>query len=77
MREAAGWMRFSRASKSRPRGPAMTTSPSTTALSGREALSGSTSSGKYRVRGFSFRLPISTESPSRKTMARKPSHFGS
>ena len=36
-----------------------------------------TTSGKYRVMGRSFRLPISTSSPSRNTMDRNPSHFGS
>ena len=35
------------------------------------------SSGKYRVSGFSLREPSSTSSPSRNTMQRKPSHFGS
>ncbi len=36
-----------------------------------------TTSGKYRVIGFSLRLPITTSSPSRKMMARNPSHLGS
>ncbi len=33
--------------------------------------------GKYRVNGRSLRLVSSTLSPSRKTMQRNPSHFGS
>ncbi len=33
--------------------------------------------GKLRVTGRSLRLPISTSSPSRKMIDRKPSHFGS
>ena len=55
----------------------MTISPSITQRSGSSALIAATSSGKYRVIGRSFRLPISTSSPSRNTMARKPSHLGS
>ena len=76
-REAAGWIRWSRASKSRPFLPAMTISPSTTARAGNPWRSGSMSSGKYRVRGRSLRLPSSTSSPSRNTMHRNPSHLGS
>ena len=52
-------------------------SPSTTHFSGRLASAASRISGKYRVIGFSLRLPISTRSPDRKTIDRKPSHFGS
>ena len=55
----------------------MTISPSTTQRSGSSALTAATTSGKYRVIGFSLRLPISTSSPSRKMIDRKPSHFGS
>ena len=77
IRDAAGWMRWSRASKSRPLSPAMTISPSSTQRSGMLARSAGGSSGKYRVSGFSLRLPSSTSSPSRKTMQRNPSHFGS
>ena len=76
-RDSAGWIRWDRASKSRPVGPAMTISPSTTQRSGRLARNDTTSSGKYLVSGFSFRLPSTTSSPSRKTMHRKPSHLGS
>ena len=76
-RESAGWIRWDSASKSSPDGPAMTISPSRTQRSGRLARSDSTSSGKYRVSGFSLRLPSTTSSPSRKTMHRKPSHLGS
>ena len=52
-------------------------SPSTTHRGGRAARTASRISGKYRVIGFSFRLPSSTSAPSRKTIVRKPSHFGS
>ena len=38
---------------------------------------GVATSGKYRVIGRSLRLPISTSSPSRKMIDRKPSHLGS
>src|SRR4051812_43000528 len=55
----------------------MTISPSTTHRSGNSAFTASTSSGKYRVIGFSLRLPSSISSPSRKISDRKPSHFGS
>jgi hypothetical protein len=55
----------------------MTISPSTTHRSGNSALIAATNSGKYRVMGRSLRLPSSTSSPSRKTIDRKPSHFGS
>ena len=44
---------------------------------GKAVRTASTISGKYRVIGFSLRLPISTMSPSRKMTDRKPSHFGS
>ena len=54
-----------------------TISPSITARSGKLAFTASTTSGKYRVIGRSLRLPISTSSPSRKMIERKPSHFGS
>ena len=78
-RLAAGWIRCSRASKSsrRPDESGITISPSTTHRGGRFAVNASTSSGKYRVIGRSLRLPISTSSPSRKTIDRKPSHLGS
>ena len=45
-REAAGWMRWDRASKSSPSGPATTTSPSSTHRAGSCDLMVSTSSGK-------------------------------
>ena len=63
-RLAAGWIRCCSASKSSlsPEAPITTISPSTTQRSGRFALIASTSSGKYRVIGRSFRLPISTSS---------------
>ena len=77
MRLAAGWIRNESRSKSRPCSVAITISPSITHCSGSCARIGATSSGKYRVSGFSLRLPISTSSPSRNTIARKPSHFGS
>jgi hypothetical protein len=54
-----------------------TISPSTTHRCGSEASSGASSSGKYRVNGRSLRLANSIASPSRKTMQRNPSHFGS
>ena len=78
-RLSAGWIRCWSASKSSrsPDSPITMTSPSTTHRSGRFARSASTSSGKYRVIGRSLRLPISTSSWSRKTIERKPSHFGS
>ena len=78
-RLAAGWMRSCSASKSSrlPSASGITISPSITHRSGSSALIAATSSGKYRVIGRSFRLPISTSSPSRKTIDRKPSHFGS
>src|SRR4029077_2617635 len=55
----------------------MTISPSITERSGRLAFTASTTSGKYLVIGRSLRLPISTSSPSRKMIDRKPSHLGS
>src|SRR5919107_98885 len=78
-RLTAGWIRCCSASKSSvPRsGSATTISPSITARGGKLARTASTTSGKYRVIGRSLRLPTSTSSPSLKTMARKPSHFGS
>ena len=45
-RDAAGWMRSSSASNSRPAFPAMTISPSTTLRSGSSRSSGASSSGK-------------------------------
>src|SRR3954453_21454667 len=76
-RDSAGWIRCSSASKSSrsPRG--MTISPSATHRSGSSSFTAATTSGKYRVSGRSLRLPSSTSAPSRKTMQRKPSHFGS
>jgi hypothetical protein len=78
-RLAAGWMRCCNASKSSRllTVSATITSPSITARSGKLARMASTTSGKYRVIGFSLRLPISTSAPSRKMIDRKPSHFGS
>ncbi len=78
-RLAAGWMRCCRASKSSVLRSVSATmiSPSITARGGKLASTASTTSGKYRVIGFSLRLPISTSSPSRKMIDRKPSHFGS
>src|SRR5262245_32724321 len=70
-------MRRSSASKSRPPWPTITISPSTTARSGSAAARGATSSGKYRFIGRSSRLCIKMSSPSRNTIVRKPSHFGS
>src|SRR5207302_11517894 len=58
-------------------GSTITISPSITALGGKFAFTAATTSGKYRVIGRSLRLPISTSSPSRKMIVRKPSHFGS
>jgi len=55
----------------------MMISPSTTHRGGSSSRKARTSSGKYLVIGFSLRLPISISSPSRKTIDRKPSHFGS
>jgi len=76
-RLAAGWMRCWSTSNSN-RSPTTTTiSPSTTQRCGRFALTAVTISGKYRVIGRSLREPISTSSPSRKMIERKPSHFGS
>ncbi len=76
-RESAGWIRCCSTSNSSRPSTATTISPSTTQRSGSSALNASTSSGKYRVIGFSLREPISTSSPSRNTTDRKPSHFGS
>ena len=72
-------MRCSSASKSsrRPSPSGITISPSITQRGGSSAWMAATSSGKYRVIGRSFRLPISTSLPSRNTTARKPSHLGS
>src|SRR5258705_7874515 len=55
----------------------MTISPSRTQRRGNDEPNGSSSSGKYRFSGFSSRLWIRISSPSRKTSARNPSHFGS
>src|SRR6478609_6668556 len=78
-RDSAGCTRCSRAAKSRPLcdDDGTMISPSTTHRSGRYDSTAATISGKYRCIGLVFRDPISTESPSRNTMARKPSHFGS
>ena len=76
-RDAAGWIRRSMASKSRPSEPAITTSPSTTHRFGNADASGATSSGKYRFIGFSSRLCKRMSSPSRNTSVLNPSHFGS
>ena len=72
-------MRWSSASKSSAvaSGVAMTTSPSTTQRSGSSRSTASTTSGKYLVIGLVLREPTSTSSPSRNTIARKPSHLGS
>ncbi len=45
-REAAGWIRWERASKASPSGPATTISPSTTMRSGRARVTAATTSGK-------------------------------
>ncbi len=76
-REAAGWMRSLSASKSSRPSRATTISPSITHRSGSRSRSASTSSGKYLVSGLPLRLPSSTSAPSRKTIARNPSHFAS
>ncbi|CAM5320167.1 hypothetical protein SAFG77S_00013 [Streptomyces afghaniensis] len=76
-RESAGWIRSVSASKSRCPSRAITISPSTTERSGNRSRTAVTSSGKYLVKGFPVRLPSSTSSPSRKTIARNPSHFAS
>ncbi|SKV04154.1 Uncharacterised protein [Mycobacteroides abscessus subsp. abscessus] len=76
-RESAGWIRCCSASKSRPASVAITISPSTTHRGGSSASTAATNSGKYRVSGFSLRLPSSTSSPSRKTIDLNPSHLGS
>ena len=78
-RLAAGWIRSCSASKSsrRPEASGTTISPSITHRSGNDAKTAATISGKYRVIGRSLRLPISISSPSRNTIDRKPSHFGS
>src|SRR3984893_3113897 len=76
-RDAAGWMRKSRASKSSPPPPTLTISPSTTQRSDSMAASGAMSSGKYRFMVFSSRLCSRISSPSRNTSVRKPSHLGS
>ena len=74
---SAGWNRCESRSKSSPCSVMITISPSTTARFGNADRMGSRSSGKYRVSGRSLRGPSSTSSPSRNTMQRKPSHFGS
>ena len=76
-RDAAGCSRICSASKARPCGVAITISPSTTDRSGSASHSGASSSGKYRSSGSELRLLMRTPSPSRKMIARKPSHFGS
>lgn len=76
-RESAGWMRSVSASKSSRPSRAITISPSSTQRSGSRSFTAVTSSGKYLVSGFPVRLPSSTSSPSRKTIARNPSHFAS
>jgi len=76
-RDAAGWMRKSRVSKSSPPTPTITISPSITQRSDGMAASGAMSSGKYRFMGFSSRLCSRISSPSRNTSVRKPSHLGS
>ena len=71
-------MRSVRASKSSRRpSRTITISPSTTQRCGNRSRRAATSSGKYLVSVFPVRLPISTSSPSRNTMARNPSHFAS
>ena len=76
-RESAGWMRCCSASKSKLWSVAMMISPSMTHRSGNSAVTAATSSGKYRVRGRSLRLPSWTSAPSRKQIERNPSHLGS
>ena len=76
-RDAAGWIRCRRASKSSPPGPAITISPSSTAGPGNAASSGATTSGKYRFSGLQSRLCRYTPSGPLNTSTRKPSHFGS
>src|SRR5262249_44593751 len=76
-RDAAGCRRSWSASKSSPRGVAMTISPSSTEPPGSAASSASCSSGKYRSSGLRSRLCMNTSSALRKTIARKPSHLGS
>src|SRR5947208_5247211 len=76
-RDAAGWMRKSRVSKSSPPTPTITISPSITQRSDGMAASGAMSSGKYRFIGFSSRLCRRISSASRNTSVRKPSHLGS
>ncbi len=79
-RDSAGWIRMSSESKSSPpSGRAMTTSPSTMkrASAPPRASSGASSSGKYRFSGLRSRDWRKTDGPSRKAMARNPSHFGS
>ena len=55
----------------------MTTSPSTTQRSGSAALSGVGQLREVAVERLEVALWVNTSSPSRKTIARKPSHFGS
>lgn len=76
-RESAGWMRSVSASKSSCPSRAITISPSRTQRSGTRSRTAVTSSGKYLVSGLPVRLPSSTSSPSRNTIARNPSHFAS
>src|ERR1700751_1161771 len=70
-------MRSCSKSKSSPRSVLITISPSSTHRCGSRADKVSTSSGKYRLSDFWSRLWSRISSPSRKTRARKPSHFGS
>lgn len=76
-RDSAGWIRSVRASKFSCPSRTMTISPSSTHRGGRFRSSASASSGKYLVSGLPVRLPSSISGPSRKTIARKPSHFPS
>src|SRR5437868_840422 len=55
----------------------MTISPSSTHRFGSCFFNGSSSSGKYRLSGFSSRLCMKISSPSRKISVRNPSHLGS
>ena len=58
-------------------GVATTISPSTMQPAGRQTARAACSSGKKRSRGRRSRLWMTTRRPTRKTSARKPSHFGS
>ena len=77
-RDAAGWSRSCSASKSSPRGVAITISPSSTQPVGQRLVQRLSQLGEVAVQRLQVAaLDVDVCSPPRKTIARKPSHFGS